>query len=245
MKRCPVCTTAYENSMNQCPTCGTTLEWLQPEEENNPQQWGAQNPVRKEKAGAGNSAQHNNMYLFEQVSGNRVIINGAVTDSSTQQYYQSKLTKFLRAVFSGEPYQLSHTTFETVFRVEEHVTRGYPEQARDVTIYGGIQNIFSVGDDVTVTAKQKRDRLIATNVFNHSINSAVRVKPNIPAGLMRLFLLVILAAVVFAVYSIATMDYAAMGNAMTSVLLSLVMKIIPIVIVVWIVWLLIKAMIKG
>ena len=176
MKKCPECCAIFEDSIDVCPTCGEQLE-------NYVNSSKKEEKRKQEKPQVNdyiNSRQRdNNAYVFERNIGNDVEINGSVVESSTQQYYQSKFTKIVQALFSGEPYQLSHTTFVTVFRVEEHTTRGYPERARDITLYGNMQNIFAVGDDVTVTASRKGNRYVAKNVYNHSINEDVRIQPYI------------------------------------------------------------------
>lgn len=234
MKRCPECYAFYEDDLDVCPTCGERLER---------HTGGGRTAGRAEQSfaheyqAAGETARTGDPYVFEVSSGNSTVINGAVAEVSTQQYYQSKFTKFFQAVFSGEPYQLSHTSFVTLFRVEEHTTAGYPEQARDITLYGNAQNIFAVGDDVTVTARRRGTQLIARNVYNHSINSDVRVQPNIPAGVIRFFVLLLCVALVIVVCAIATADYAAMGNAAVAAFSS----ILPLLVVAWLFWHLIKS----
>lgn len=245
MKRCPECNAIYEDGLDVCPTCGERLETFR--STSRPQQRRTEPAPEPTyiRDNFSERSQGSNTYTFEQVSGNRVVINGAVAESSTQQYYQSKLTKLFRALFSGEPYQLSHTTFVTIFRVEEHTTVGYPENARDITLFGGMQNIFAVGDDVTVTAKRKGSRLIATDIYNHSINGNVRIQANIPAGLIQFFALLILAAVVFLVYGLATADYAAMGSAAASGIASLISRLLPLALVIGLVVAILKGIIKG
>ena len=242
VKRCPECNAIYEDRIDVCPSCGEPLEPLGAAQGG--RQTNTARPAWEEQTGnvfRGQNRNVNNAYVFEQRQGGSVVINGAVTESNTQQYYQSKFTKFFQAVFSGEPYQLSHTSFVTIFRVEEHVARGYPEQARDITLYGNMQNVFAAGDDVTVRAKQQRGRLIARSVYNHSINGNVRIQPYIPAAVIRVFAL--LAVLVFGAFVVGVLsaDYALMGSAIVSLLVSL----LPTVLVIAGVWYCIKGIFKG
>lgn len=218
MKRCPECNAIFEDSIDVCPTCGVQLEPFA----SNSRQSGAcgQSGEKTYYSQYDTRDQHEtgtkSAIPFEQNTGNRLIINGSVAESNTQQYYQSKFTKIVNAIFSGEPYQFSHTTFVTVFRVEEHATRGFPEQARDITVYGNMQNLFAVGDDVTVEAVLRGERCIAKKIYNHSINSNVHVQPYISASVIRFTIIAVLALIIGTVYSIATADYAAIGQSITS-----------------------------
>lgn len=237
MKKCPECCAIFEDSIDVCPTCGEQLENYvnsSKKEENKKQEKPQVNDYI-------NSRQRdNNAYVFERNIGNDVEINGSVVESSTQQYYQSKFTKIVQALFSGEPYQFSHTTFVTVFRVEEHTTRGYPERARDITLYGNMQNIFAVGDDVTVTASRKGNRYVAKNVYNHSINEDVRIQPYISAAVIRTVAIIIAALVLYVIIGLLTADYAAIGASIMNFFVSL----LPLGFGIWILWYLLKGLFK-
>ena len=237
MKRCPECMVFFEDNLDVCPTCGERLEsWNNTDQPNSRKE-----PIHLHNDhGTAEENSSTNPYVFETASGNSIIINGAVAEVSTQQYYQSKFTKFFQALVSGEPYQLSHTSFVTIFRVEEHTSVGYPEQARDITLYGNVQNIFAAGDDVTVTARRTGNRLVARNVYNHSIDSDVRVQPNIPAGVIRFFAMLMLVAVIIVLHALFTADYAAMGN----VIVALISSALPVIITLWILWYLVKSFFK-
>jgi len=260
MKRCPECNAIYEDRLDVCPTCGEPLEPYAPQtvrtprsqqqtpESQLPRQQNAFVPPQQPHYGTEQNHGNNSPYEFEQRRGGNIIINGSVAEAHTQQFYQSKFTKVVQSFFSGEPYQLSHTSFVTIFRVEEHTMRGYPEHARDITIYGNMQNIFSVGDDVTVTARRKGNRLIARNVYNHSINGNVRIQPNVPAGFIRALVLLAIVLVVMAVRAVLTANYAAIGmavgSAVTSLLVGLITALLPIVLGIWLLWCLIRGSFK-
>ena len=199
MKHCGHCDIDIDNSYNLCPYCGRELRQL--EREN----------IRDTAYQQGEAAHRTTStrperetdFVFEEVDRHSVKINGMVVECTTQQYYQSKLTKIVQSVFYGEPYQLSHTTFVTVFRVQEHVLRGFAEQARDIIVYGNVQNVLSTGDDVTIVAKANRGRYISQSIYNHSINASVTVQAGIlPAWLIRLLVIVPVGILVVSICSI-------------------------------------------
>ena len=181
-------------------------------------------------------AENHSAFTFEEKKGSHIILNGAVAESHTQQYYPSRLAKVLQAVFFGEPYQLSHTSFVTVFRVEEHVMQGYPEYARDLVLYGNMQNLFAVGDDVTVTARRRGRRLVAKRVYNHSIDGAVRVQPYIPANVIRILLALALCAAASLVRGIFGVDYGAIASGITAAAAAC----LPVVLSGWLLWKIVK-----
>lgn len=245
MKRCNSCNAVYDDSYNICPTCGVHLATLSEREERIAQRNNSTSNAGlysdDTSFGHQTTQQHNQpAYRFVEQDGSTVVFNGAVAESSTQQFYQSKFTKIIRAVFSSEPYQLSHTSYLTVFRVEEHSINNYPEQAQDIVLFGGIQNVLAPGDDVTVRAKRKGNRYVAKSIYNHSINSNVRLEANIPAGVVKFLFWALVLAVFWIIYSIATMNYAAIGQAIIQFITSL----IPTILTIAILWCIIKAFFK-
>lgn len=228
MKWCPSCNAVYEDSFSRCPACGAQLEAMTEQTASNANSGDTDFSTSYQP---NHQSQSNQSGHFMDGAGSRVVVNGEIADVTTQQLYQSKFTKIVRALFSGEPYQLSHTTFITIFRVEEHTNRGYPERAADFTMYGTLQNLLSPGDDVTIQAKRKRSRYIARRVYNHSTDSYVRATPNIPAGVVRMLFLLLLATIIFAIAAILSIDYSAVGRAIVSAFLS----ILPTLIVLWVI----------
>lgn len=245
MKKCNSCNAVYDDSHNICPTCGVRLAALSGSDSRVAQR---QNPpsvdttfdIPNSYSGYTSRQSAEPAYRFIEYDGSTVIFNGAVAEANTQQFYQSKFTKIIRALFSSEPYQLSHTSYLTVFRIEEHSINNYPEQAQDIVLFGGIQNVFAPGDDVTVRTKRKGNRYVAKSVFNHSINSNVRIEGNIPAGLIKFIFLALIAAIIWIVYSIATVNYAAIGDAIVQFITSL----IPTILTIGLFWYIIKAFFK-
>lgn len=245
MKRCNSCNAVYDDSHNICPTCGVRLATMSGNDERIAQRQShtpADSACDRTSTYGSHTTQPRSdpAYRFIEYDGSTVIFNGAVAEANTQQFYQSKFTKIIRALFSSEPYQLSHTSYLTVFRIEEHSINNYPEQAQDIVLFGGIQNVFAPGDDVTVRTKRKGNRYIAKSVFNHSINSNVRIEGNIPAGVIKFLFLGLAVAIIAIVYSIATVNYAAIGDAIVRFITSL----IPTVLTVGLFWYIIKSFFK-
>ena len=233
MKRCGECNVIYEGTHDICPTCGDRLETVGTTSGG---QSGASSSTRDTSSARDDDSnrfrrearpepQPRDEYTFEQTEGLSVVINGAVAEANTQQFYQSKLTKIVRAVFAGEPYQLSHTSFVTIFRVEEHARRGYPEHARDISVFGNMNNIFTVGDDVTVRAKRSRNKYVAKSIYNHSINSRVSIQANIPAMLIRLLTLFLVFMAISLVRGVASADFAAIGTGLASFFMPLIIVV--------------------
>lgn len=187
MKHCNHCDIDIDNAYNLCPYCGQDLDQHQYENTSDTTSW----ETGTNAHGTSTQPQGAPNLIFEEVDRHTAKINGVVIESATQQYYQSKLTKVIQAFFHGEPYQLSHTTFVTVFRVQEHVLRGFAEQARDIVVYGNMQNVLSAGDDVTVIARSYGGHYIAKSIYNHSINSHVKIQASLlPAWLIRLLVII-------------------------------------------------------
>lgn len=146
------------------------------------------------------------------------VFHGTVVQADTRQYYQSGFTKVIRALFAGEPYQLGHTSHITVVRVAQ---RSGGAQAQDVVIYGGVQNILSPGDVVTVRTRRRGGRYVAAEIFSHTIDSRLRIEGNVAAGVVQTLLALAIIAIVGIVYFIANINYAAVGRSVTQFLTSL------------------------
>ena len=100
MKHCSHCDIDVDNSYNLCPYCGQELMHLEHEKIHDTAYWQGEaahcaTSTRPERAPE---------IVFEEADGHSVKINGMVVECTTQQYYQSKLTKIVQSVFHGEPY---------------------------------------------------------------------------------------------------------------------------------------------
>lgn len=238
MKRCSLCNAVYDESHAICPTCGVRLNNIMEGTGRLPE---TNTPVQSLSPDYRNrqDTQTSTIPFYER-SGSNHIFNGAVAEASTQQYYQSKSTKVIRALFSGEPYQLSHTSYITILRIEEHSLRRYPEQAQDIVLFGGVQNVFAPGDDLTIRAKRKGKRYVAQRIFSHSIDRTIRIEGNIPAGVIRVLSLILIVALVWIIHGILSIDYLAAGQGILRFFISL----IPTALTIWLLWLLIKSFFK-
>lgn len=108
MKHCSQCDIDVDNSYNLCPYCGRELRRLDQKNVSNTtyQQGEAAHRTTSTRP------EREIEFVFEETDRHSVKINGMVVECTTQQYYQSKLTKIVQSVFYGEPYQLSHTTLQ-------------------------------------------------------------------------------------------------------------------------------------
>lgn len=239
MKICTECkdNIIYESLLDLCPVCNAVLTDYLPGTAPNSGNRRLPDVARQ----PADIAPVRSAYVFEQKRGLRIIINGAVAECQVQQYYQSRFSKIVLALFAGEPYQLSHTSFTTLLRIEELSTRGYPEQSRDVIMHGNVQSIFAFGDDVQVTAKRRGRRLIATRIFNHNTDSRVKIQAHIPANLIRLIVL----GLAFSVYLLfSRISLTGLMATLASGLLGLVKFLLPILFVGWIIWMILKNLIR-
>lgn len=219
MKHCGHCDIDVDNSFNLCPYCGQTLELknsvassMRYHSSNTEQNTGTKGEHTSEGySGAETSASQSQdetspfSMQFEAVERGKIVLNGKVVESNLQQYYQARFTKIFQSVFHGEPYQFGHTTFVTVFRVEEHRQYGFAERSRDIVVYGQLQNTLVPGDDVTVVAAPKGSRLIAKSIVNHS--SEAQIIPSggmISAAVARTAILVPLIVVVAVLAKVMT-----------------------------------------
>lgn len=237
MKRCGECNAIYEDQYDICPTCGEKLESYTQASGGTTHRNTYSQREENSRSYANNqqNSSERSSYVFEQQNGANVIINGAVVEANTQQYYQSKFTKIIQALFSGEPYQLSHTSFVTIFRVEEHTMRGYPEHARDITVYGNTQNLFAVGDDVTVEARRRGNRYVAKRIYNHSIDSNMHIQPYIPAGAIWGILIAIIALIIMLISSLP---------AIGAGIIKLIGSLMPVIVVIGIFWYVFRSFFK-
>ena len=226
MKKCHECNVVYENTHDVCPTCGDRLESDQPSSRGGID-------INRICRNHHSDTDIEDNYTFVINDGFRTVINGAVAEINTQQFYHSKLVKKIKSIFAGEPYQLSPNSYITTFRLEEHTMYGYPEQAQDVTLYGNMRGVFVVGDDVTVRAKKRGNRFIAKKIYNHTTNSTVDVQASIPAGFIRVLALLLAIFIVYTLNSIASMDFATIGA-------SIIDAVVPLLVIMATLWFVIK-----
>lgn len=193
MKYCPDCQIDFEDNESVCCYCGMPLR----SKNNQPSKINTERTA-VEKIDPVLPTHDIQFVRNYGIVGRRVEINGIVDDVDKVQYYQSKFTKLWRAVFSGEPYQLGHTTFESRIRVSEIMPEGFSRQAIDVVLYGNAQNIISKNDDLRIDAVRKGNRLVARRIYNNATNSYISIQPNIPAGIFRAIIILL----IFVIYTV-------------------------------------------
>lgn len=216
MKFCSDCGAYFDDSTDICSFCG---EKLDPMGELPPKISIKRNEAVEDEMPVKNAEP---LPDFIQQSGRTLIINGFIRDTNSQELLQSKLTKLIHAVFSGEPYQFSHTSVITTLRVEEYPeNNGLVVRARDVMVYGSIKGQLISGDDVTISAVQKGKTLVAKRIFNHSVDSVIKTQPSVSAWLIRAFAIALILCVSLIVYGLVTADYDAIGKAITDTISSL------------------------
>jgi len=179
---------------------------------------------------------NNEEYNFETKNCLSTVINGAVSEINTQPpFFQTRFAKWAGAVFTGEPVQFGYSSFKTVFRIEEHSLRGYPEQARDVIIYGNTDGVLAVGDDLTIKVRRSGSKYIARRIFNHSTGRKVSMQICIPALFVRVFTILLIITLIGAINALSNINYA-------DVSASLLSSLLPIAIIGGIVWYAIKTL---
>lgn len=193
MKYCPDCQIEFEDGETICCYCGMPLK----KRNENVMAVDNHNDLRNEQKAISSVNIFPNIQFIRSYGffNRNVEINGVAESVHPVQYYQNKLTKFIRAVFSGEPYQFGHTTFENLIRINELMPEGYSKQAIDVVLYGNLQSVIAEGDDLRIEAVRKGNRLVAKRIYNNATNSYIHVQPNIHASFIR----AIIALIVFSI----------------------------------------------
>ncbi len=125
---------------------------------------------------------------FLRQSGLSVECHGRISEIEHQELFNSKRHKLANALFRGEPYQLAHQTIEYTIRVEE-LSEGIPERVTDFCLFGSYLGRLHVGDEVTVRARDLRDRRVVKRIYNRTTGSVVKPGIQIPAWLIRAVLL--------------------------------------------------------
>lgn len=250
MKQCPTCNGTFSDDRTRCPYDGAELKTnssekagdspVSPIQENPP--LGIFPASTGGSSQAASSAQHRPLtrrtllgYRFE----------GAVEVVNSRQYYPTALSKVLRSLFSGEPYQFGHTSFENVIRIAELREYGMPEEQQDVILYGNLQTNLSAGDVVLVEAKRKHGTFVAKRIYNQTTNSRVRLQQMIPALAVRLLAIALLWLCSMILLWLFSIDYFALIQNMIVLILRIVSPFISYILMGIIMYVLIRYIIKG
>ena len=121
--------------------------------------------------------------------------HGRITEVEHHEVFNSKWHKLFNSLFRGEPYQFAHQTSEYTVRLES-ITEGYPNDITDVCMYGNYLGRIHVGDEVTVNARNYRNRRVVNSMYNHTTGTEVRPGLQLPAVLIRGLAIGIVATVI-------------------------------------------------
>lgn len=225
MKKCLKCNdlAIYDDPIVNCPLCNTKLSDYKPANRSGTvsNQRGSYentddgvNPRYRRgestDSGVSGSADANTAreeYRFETASWWRYVYRGNIAEYTPVTRYFNRFHKLVNCIFRGEPYQFGHSTHYCTIRIEEQVTGAMPSRRRDVIFYGDVEGLFTYGDDVTVTAKRKRNRYVVQRMFLNDTEARIRPSLQLPAWMVNLLclgFLFLLAALVIGIISFFT-----------------------------------------
>lgn len=193
MKRCPACNdmALYDDTSTVCPICGAALV---PYVRQSTVRAGTHQPAVQPVV-ANPRTEHNDTRrspAFETVSGNEIRIRGLVSNIAVNSRNLIARDKIADCFIRGVPFQFGNPVYETIIRVEEITDSRIPSQTRSVVFYGNAQGQVDVGDDISVNARRRQDRIIARSIYVNDTESTVHT----PLTLNAPALLIAIAAVV-------------------------------------------------
>lgn len=221
MKKCvnPACLAdfAFDDSMTSCPFCHSRLEPcggadvppLVP-----PLDYGIPQPKPAEAQ----------PFVHRQLG--QMECHGRVSEIDRQEVFFGSTLKLFNTLFRGEPYQLAHQTIEYTIRVEP-ITDGVPAEVTDFCLYGSYLGRLQVGDEVTIRARDRGDRRVATHIYNQTTGSVVRPGFQISAGLIRGLAALLALLLVWLVWSAVELIR---SGAILALVLGLVSALMPLLI---------------
>ena len=126
---------------------------------------------------------------------NGIECHGRLVEIDHHEVFNGKWHKLFNALIRNEPYQLAHQTAEYTIRVE-NISDEYPTDIMDFCMYGNYLGRLQVGDEVVIKAKDYSDRRVVREIYNSTTASIVRPGFQIPAGLIKVCVLGVLAIIV-------------------------------------------------
>lgn len=258
MKQCPHCNdrALYEDALEKCPLCNSDLiPYVRADRGNRGmgEDFGRQgaNPDRgprvisPDEHTSENQSSRDEEPLFEQRTGNRYVFRGTVAEISTHTRYYNRIHKIVNTISRGEPYQLGNTSHESVIRIEEFHNGRLATQRRDLVMYGDVEGLIQIGDDVTAWTIRRNNRYIIQNLYSHETNSDVTPGPQMPAwGILGLVLLIvgIFASLIYGMVAfIQGGGPARIVDMLVGAILGLIMEALPLLLVIGVVgWILKK-----
>ena len=241
MKRCANCNdfSLYDDEIRNCPVCGNSLVAYirKVTSQVNYAAGTAAAQAVKPNTTPVNKPATKNAPAFETRRGRNYIYRGMVTELSSHSRLHSSLKKLVNSIFLGEPYQLSNTSHNTIFRITEF-GGGVNRKKRDVIFYGDVEGRFYIGDDVTVTTTKKRDRYVVKKLYINESETYVHPAPQVPELLIRLLFLIFLIIAFYLVNALAVF-------VLSGGLLKLVVKILSFIINIVGIYILLMVIISG
>ena len=246
MKQCPSCQglELYDDEVLRCPYCNTVLV---PYIRNNRARssdaaYETGEPVRPR--GSSYSGTQAEDPEFEHRNGSYYAFRGIVVSISPTSRFMRNSVKWFNAVFRGQPYQVGNPVHETIIRIEEISHSRIPNQMRSLVYYGELGEL-DVGDDVTIRAVRRNDRLIVKDLVINDIETLVRAHGVLSSAAVRMLsfiaigLIVLLFAMIISFFTsggIWRLLSALVGGAMSLVSMAIV-TLAPIIGLLFIYWL--------
>lgn len=221
MKQCPQCCdmALYDDTLDVCPLCKTSLTpyirsrtQTQREEMNfvsepKTQYYTASRESSVVRPGHAqsqvNGRTENKVPQFERCEGRQHVFRGTVTEINVQTRYYNRFHKVVNTFFRGEPYQFGNTSHESVIRVEEFHNGRLASQHRDLVVYGDIEGLIQIGDDVTAWTRKRDGRYTVQRLYSDETDAFITAGPQLSAwviavmmGLAILFIAGLIAAIV-------------------------------------------------
>jgi hypothetical protein len=232
MKKCYRCNdfAIYEDSVDNCPVCGTRLETytVAHEHRESPAFEARQydepvRPVHRNVGGQGatdtratggfgsgtggaaqgaSSANRDETPQFETRRGGRHVFRGRITEASHQLRDQRAFEKIGNSVFHGEPYRTGRDLRQSVIRVEEFTRGRRAVRMQDVVFCGDAEGRFIIGDDVTIETVRCGSGYYVTHMYVHTTENSLLPDRRVPAFAVRLFLFAFLCLIAAVVMSV-------------------------------------------
>ncbi|MDO4344155.1 MAG: hypothetical protein Q4C50_05065 [Eubacteriales bacterium] len=158
--------------------------------------------------------------------------HGRIVEIDHQELFYSNRHKMFNTIFRGEPYQLAHQSVEYTIRVE-NITDGFAAEVMDFCLYGSYLGRFQVGDEVVIRAKDLGNRRVVRSIYNETTSSRVFPGFQIPAGLLRGFILLIAFAVIAMICQLTALFQT---GAIAAGVMALAAALMPSVIIIGAIW---------
>lgn len=184
----------YDDTSTVCPICGASLVTYVRQSSSGDQTKNTPVQPISENQGTNNNEDRRSP-VFETFSGNEIRLRGLVSNIALNSRSLITREKIADCFTRGVPLQFGNPVYETIIRVEEITDSRIPSQTRSVVFYGNAQGQVDIGDDITVNARRRQDRIIARSIYVNDTESNVHT----PLTLNAPALLIAIAAVLLLV----------------------------------------------